>query len=152
MKNILNRLSALVLISLLFSLSASAQCEDKKIAKACKPNIKPYKYDAYAVTDIKFDAKPKTVEVQFTVYEGQEYKLVFCSSGFPEGMKLSIYDKSKAVKSRKKIFEGEQGKINGSTWSYEPNKTGTYYIEYEVPAANDGKTRKECVVLLIGFK
>lgn len=132
---------------------AKFKCNDKDIAKACKPNMKPYKMDAYAPTELVFDKKKaRKVEVQFTVFEGSEYKLVFCSSGFPEPVKLNIYDKSKAVKSRKKIYDGEAEGIDSDFWSFEPKKTGTYYIEYDVPASRDSIEKRACVVMLIGFK
>lgn len=127
------------------------KCNDKEIAKACKPNMKPFKMDAWAPTELSFDKKQKKVEVQFSVFEGTNYKLVFCTSGFAEKVKLNIYDKSKAVKSRKKVYDGESG-IDSDFWAFEPTKTGTYYIEYDVPAAIDSVPHKGCVVMLIGFK
>ena len=34
------------------------QCKAKQIMKSCKPNVpKPYKYDAYVVTEFTFDDK-----------------------------------------------------------------------------------------------
>lgn len=128
------------------------KCNDKDIAKACKPNMKPYKMDAWAPTELTFDKKPRKVEVQFTVFEGSDYKLVFCSSGFPEKVKLNIYDKSKAVKSRKKIYDGEAEGIDSDFWMFQPEKTGTYYIEYDCPPSHDSIQRKACVVMLIGYK
>lgn len=128
------------------------KCHDKEIAKACKANMKPYKMDAWAPTELTFDKKPRKVEVQFTVFEGSDYKLVFCSSGFPEKVKLNIYDKSKAVKSRKKVYDGEAEGIDSDFWMFQPTKTGTYYIEYDCPPARDSIPKKACVVMLIGYK
>lgn len=141
----------LILLSVFITNNGNGKCEDKKLAKACKPNMKPYKYDAYAVNEIKFGPKERKVDIQFTVYEGQDYKLLFCTSGFQEEIKLNIYDKSRAVKSRKKLYDSSES-IDNKFWSFEPKKTGTYYIEYDVPPANDLKPRTECVVILIGFK
>lgn len=144
-----------LLLIILFCISYNnvviGQCDSKKIAKACKPNMKPFKYDAYAENILKFDSKAKKVEVQFTAYEGQDYKLVFCSSGFEEEVKLNIYDKSKAVKSRSKVYDNDQG-IDNNFWAFTPTKTGTYYIEYDVPPSKSGTPHEGCVVLLIGFK
>jgi hypothetical protein len=137
-----------ILLSLVCFSGAFAQCEAKQIAKSCKPNMKPYKYDAYGVTELNFGDKEKKVEITFSVYEGQNYKLVFCSSGFAEEVKLNIYDKSKAVKSRQPVFNNSEG-IDNNFWSFEP---GTYYIEYDVPKSATGTPHKGCVVFLIGFK
>jgi len=152
MKKILSALSIIALLITGFSLNSFGQCEDKKIAKACKPLMKPYKYDAYAVNELKFDKKPKKTEVQFTVYEGTNYRLVFCPSGFKEDVKLNVFDKSRSVKSRKPIYEGGSRSLDSKTWVFEPSKTGTYYIEYDVPIARDSIPKTGCVVLLIGFK
>ena len=88
--------------------------------KACKPNVqKPYKYDSYVISELKFDKKPKIVEVVFTAFEGQKYKLIFCTNGFEEAVKLNIYNKSKAIKQgRKKLYDNEQG-IDNNFWTFE---------------------------------
>jgi hypothetical protein len=160
MKNLFYFLFALVLGSAGIVLAqkkavnvpAKFKCNDKEIAKKCKPNMKPYKMDAYAPTELTFGKKPTKVEVQFTVFEGSDYKLVFCSSGFPEKVNLNIYDKSRAVKSRKKVYDGEAQGIDSDFWTFQPEKTGTYYIEYECAAASDSVMKKACVVMLIGYK
>lgn len=137
---------------LIFSLPVFAQCNAKSIMKACKPNVqKPYKYDSYVISELKFDKKPKIVEVVFTAFEGQKYKLIFCTNGFEEAVKLNIYNKSKAIKQgRKKLYDNEQG-IDNNFWTFEPPKSGNYYIDYEVPVSSDGKPKIGCIILLIGY-
>ena len=57
---------------------AQTTCKAKQIASGCKANIKkPFKYDSYAVNEFTFDAKPHEIEVQFTAFQGQKYKIVF---------------------------------------------------------------------------
>lgn len=71
-----------------FANQGIAQCNAKQIMKACKPNVKaPYKYDSYVISELKFEKKPKIVEVVFTAFEGQKYKLIFCTNGFEEPVK-----------------------------------------------------------------
>lgn len=138
---------------LIFSTHLSfSQCNAKSIMKACRGNVqKPYKYDSYVISELKFDKKPKIVEVVFTAFEGQKYKLIFCTNGFEEPVKLDIYNKSKAIKQgRKKLFDNAQG-IDNNFWTFEPPKSGNYYIDYEVPASLDGKPKTGCVILLIGY-
>ena len=73
-----------------FGSKSNAQCKAKQIAGACKDNMrKPYKYDSYALNEFTFDDKEKQVEVQFTAFQGQKYKIVFCSSGFASS-KISL--------------------------------------------------------------
>ena len=146
-------ISILIFSMLIFSADRSvAQCNAKSIMKACKPNVqKPYRYDSYVISELKFDKKPKIVEVVFTAFEGQKYKLIFCTNGFEEPVKLDIYNKSKAIKKdRKKVYDNSQG-IDNNFWTFEPPKSGNYYIDYEVPASIDGKPKTGCVILLIGY-
>ena len=127
-------------------------CKAKQISKSCKANIeKPYKYDSYAISEFVFDAKPKVVEVQFTAFQGQKYKVIFCSSGFDEGLSMNIYDKSNRVKKgRKKIFDNSN-EIDNNFWSFVPPKSGNYFIDYDVAPTKDGSTKKGCVIMLIGY-
>jgi hypothetical protein len=129
-----------------------AQCSAKSIMKGCKPNVvAPYKYDSYVISELKFDKKPKIVEVTFTAFQGQKYKLVFCSSGFEEEVKLDIYNKSKSVKNgRKKLYDNSQG-IDNNFWTFEPPKSGNYFIDYTIPPSKDGTVKTGCVVLLVSY-
>jgi len=128
------------------------QCKAKQIMKGCKPNVpKPYKYDSYVVTELKFDNKEKQEEIMFTAFQGNKYKLIFCSSGFDEPVKVNVYNKSNHVKKgRTKYYDNSQG-IDNNFWSFEPKKAGNYYIDYEIPKSNDGTIKSGCIVLLIGF-
>ena len=128
------------------------QCKAKQIMKSCKPNVpKPYKYYAYVVTEFTFDVKEKKKEVMFNAFNGMKYRLIFCSSGFEEPVKMNIYDKSNRVKKgRNKLYDNAQG-VDNNFWSFQPTKPGNYYIEYEIPKSIDGKVKTGCVVLLIGY-
>jgi hypothetical protein len=134
------------------SASYGQKCKAKQIAKDCKSNLNPFKYDGYAVNEINFTDKPQTVEVEFSAFAGQKYKLIFCTSGFEEAVALNIYDRSmKNAKFRKKIYDSSSG-IDNNFWSFEPPKSGTYYINYEVPAAKNGKSNKGCIIMMIGYQ
>jgi hypothetical protein len=128
------------------------QCKAKDIVKKSKANItKPYKYDSYALSELTFDDKEKKIEVQFTAYQGQKYRIVFLTSGFEEPLTLNIYDKSNRVKKgRNKVYDNDQG-IDNNFWSFEPPKSGNYFIEYTVPPSLSGKVKQGCVVMIIGY-
>lgn len=130
----------------------SQNCKAKEISKSCKANIeKPYRYDGYAISEFVFDSKSKKVEVQFIAFKGQKYKVVFCSSGFEEGLTLNIYDKNNKVKKdRKKIYDNASG-IDNDFWSFVPPKAGNYFIEYNLAPTKDGTTKKGCVIMLVGY-
>lgn len=130
-----------------------AQCKAKQIMKSCRPNItKPYKYDSYVVNNFTFGDKPQTAEVQFCAFQGQKYQIVFCTSGFEEPLAVNIYDKSMRVKNgRRKIYDSSQG-IDNNFWMFQPEKSGNYYIQYDVPVSNTpGVTKQGCVIMLIGY-
>ena len=90
------------------------------------------------------------VEVEFSGFIGQLYRLCFCTSNFPEDVKVNIYDKNIHNKSRKLVFSSENG--IEKHWMFEPQKPGTYYIDYEVPKSSTGQKKTGCMVLLIGYK
>jgi len=128
-----------------------AQCKAKQIVKENKPTIAPFQYDSYALNEIIFDpSKPQVIEVEFTAFAGQQYKLVFSTSGFEEDMKLNIYDKNKRAKKRNLIYDSSNG--IEKHWTFQPTKAGTYYIDYEIPVSLTGQKKTGCVVMLIGYK
>ena len=130
-----------------------AQCKAKQIMKSCRPNItKPYKYDSYVVNNFTFGDKPQKVEVLFSAFQGQKYQIIFCTSGFEEPLAVNIYDKSYRVKNnRHKVYDSSQG-IDNNFWSFQPTKSGNYYIEYDVPVSSTPGVKKEgCVIMLISF-
>lgn len=141
-----------VLITISF-VNLQAQCKAKTVVSGCKPNLKPFIYDTYALNDLVVDDQPKTVNITFTAFAGEKYKIVFCSNSLGENMVgVNIYDKSPKVKTRKQVFSNENG-IDNLFWSFEPTKAGTYYIEYTVPANKvPGTVTKGCIVMMIGYQ
>ena len=150
MKRIKLILSAIFLI-IVSSFAVLAQCQARRIIKENRPSIAPYQYDSYALNEITFDPeKPQVLEIEFTAFAGQQYKLVFSTSDFEEDVKLNIYDKNQRAKKRNKIYDSENG--IEKHWTFEANKAGTYYIDYEIPKSASGKKKSACTVMLIGFK
>ena len=142
----------LIIVFASFSGKVYSQCKSKGIVKGCKKNLTPFKYSGAAVNDFVIDEKSKKVELEFTAYQGQNYRLIFCSSGnFTEDVKINIYDKRKNVKTRKVIYDTNSG-IENLFWVFEPPKTGNYFIEYEVPASADGTKKDACMMLIIGYQ
>lgn len=151
----MKKINLLYIVAILISLTATtnlfAQCKEKKaIAKTCKPQMKPFFYDGMAYNDIIFDDKAKVVDVEFTAYAGEKYKLLFCKSNFKESVAIKIYDKNKRNKNRRLVYDSST--VDSNIWSFEPPRSGNYFIEYEVPASSTGVKKNECMVLLIGYK
>jgi len=147
-----NSIYTLLFTTLSFiSLEVNAQCKVREIIKGCKKNLEAYKYSGAAITDIVIDNKPKKYEVEFTAYQGQKFRLIFCSSGNIEGIQVNIFDKPKNLKSRKKVYDNSQG-IEGNFWVFEPTKHGNYYIEYDVPAGIAEDKKQACIILIVGYQ
>jgi hypothetical protein len=145
------RISVVLCFILITGSLAVAQCKAKQIVKEAKPSLAPYQYDSYALNEVQIDpAKPHVIEIEFTAFAGQKYKLVFSTSSFEEDMKLNIYDKNRLAKKRNKIFDSENGVKKH--WTFQPTKPGTYYIDYEIPKSTNGQKKTGCVVMLIGYK
>ena len=126
------------------------QCKVKPIVKNCMASLAPYQYDAYAVQEIIYGPKTKKESIEFAVYSGEEYKLVFGKTVLPQEVGIIIYD-ANPKKNGKIVFMDESGKKDNYVCNFQPTKTGTYYIEYEIPVAT-APNQKGCFVVLIGIK
>ena len=144
-------LTALAGICLIFTTQLSAQCKVKPIVKECMPSLTPYQYDSYAVKEITFGAKQKKEILEFAVYSGEEYKLVFGKTILPQEVGITIYDKLPSKKDRKILYFDESGKKDKFVCNFSPGSTGTYYIEFDVPPST-ASNQAGCFVVLIGIK
>ena len=138
-------------LSLLGSFALAQQCKVKPIVKTCMTSLDPYQYDSYAVKEIVFGPNAKKEFIEFSVYSGEEYKLVFGKTVLPQEVGINIYDKHPSKKDKNILFFDESGKKDNFVCNFTPTKTGTYYIEYEIPAAT-APNQKGCFVVLIGIK
>ena len=144
-----------ILLSVLVVLSVNisfAQCKAKSLVKENKSKLGDYKYDSYALNEIIYGEKKEKIEIEFSCYAGLEYKIIFCTSKLTQNIGITIYDKPKTSKKRTVLYFDESGKDSYFA-TFSPSKTGTYFIEYEVPPAAQPKDKsKGCVVILIGMK
>lgn len=133
----------------MLSFYADSACKVKHIVKKHMPLLAPYNYDAYAIKEIIYGSKPKKEIIDFEIFSDEEYKLVFCQTELPEEVGITIY----GLRNGKKeiIYFDESGKKSLQTFCFGPTKSGTYYIEYEIPAAT-APGQKGCFAVLIGVK
>lgn len=136
--------------SLLFNSDLSAQCKVKPIVKNCMASLAPYQYDAYAVQEIIYGPKTTIEVLEFAVYSGEKYKLVFGKTVLPLEVGITIYDGNPKTKG-KIVFIDESGKKDNYVCNFQPTKTGTYFIEYEIPPST-APNQKGCFVVLIGIQ
>ncbi|MES2592085.1 MAG: hypothetical protein V4608_09385 [Bacteroidota bacterium] len=101
------------------------------------------------MSEFVLKAKHQRVEGHFVVFEGQQYQILFCSSGSAEGVVVNIYDRSAESLKARKLYDSS--KHHGcNLWKFEPTQSGDYYIEYIIPPSNTGKPKTGCLMLLIG--
>jgi hypothetical protein len=115
------------------------------------PSLAPYQYDAYVVTEIAYAVKTKKESIEFAVYSGEDYKLVFCKTELPQEVGITIYDGNPNSKKSKIVYMDESGKKDKFVCNFHPESTGSYFIEYEIPAST-APNQKGCFVVLIGIK
>ena len=133
-----------------FSL-AQGQCKAKDLVKKWKGDMSPFEYDSFVTDEFTYKTQKQTIEMEFTALAGLDYKLIFCTSNIPQPLGITIFDKPKTVKKRNIIHYDESSK-DGYLCNFRAEKTGTYYIEYEVPVGEMRNMNvKGCVLMLIGI-
>jgi hypothetical protein len=126
----------------------SAQCKVNPIVKQCMPYLDTFQYDSYVVKEITYKSEPRKETLNFEVFSDEQYKLVFGQTVLPQEVGITIYG---MVKGKKKIlYFDESGKKSLQVFNFGPTRSGTYYIEYEIPAATS-PGQKGCFVVLIGI-
>ncbi len=138
-----------VLLLLLCSFKNNyAQYKISQIIEENKDHIaEPYAYDGFLMNEFTFDMINKDVHNEFVAFKKQKYNLVFCTSGFEEEVKISIYDKNEpSVKVVEKTMNADN-----KSWTWATDKAATYSVVYEVPPSNSDIEHKACIVMLISF-
>ncbi|MDQ3046909.1 MAG: hypothetical protein M3R27_05120 [Bacteroidota bacterium] len=139
---------SITLLLLTFNSAAFAQCKLAGIINENKMKIpKPFKYDGFNLSNINFDSENHKIRSEFMAFKGQKYNLVICTSGFEEQVSITVLDKDHSnFKLTEKILGGKE-----NSWSFEPQKAGSYTIVIDFPPSETGVEHKECIVMLIGF-
>ena len=146
-------LQILFFVLLLFPFQSNyAQCKIAKIVQVNKLKIlAPYKYDGFSTTEFTFDTIKKTINSNFVAFKGQRYYLLFCASDFDEIVKIKIfYNGKKKNSGPENVVEGAVGK-SASNFTFEPDNSGSYNIEYTISPTLEYVPHKECIITMIGY-
>jgi hypothetical protein len=147
----MKKVFSLLFLALIGAGTLQAQCKAKELMKRWKGDLSPYQYDSYLVDDFEYTNEKQVMDMEFTALAGLDYKLVFCTNSLPQPIGITIYDKPKTYPKRKPIYFDESSK-DGYLCTFRADHTGTYYIEYEIPVANQLSMKaKGCVLMLIGI-
>lgn len=134
----------------LLSSTCTAQCKSKLLTGNCKLNLGEFLYDSFEISKFDYSDKPQTIHVQFMTYKASWYKVLFCTGDQDGQVQVNIYDKDVRVRNRKKVYDSKQS--SGCFWTFQPPHTGTYFIEYTIPPTSDGKQKRGCIVMIVGYR
>ncbi|MBI2270066.1 MAG: hypothetical protein HYU69_06855 [Bacteroidetes bacterium] len=141
-----------ILSMMLFTGKSFSQKEVNNMVAEYKSNLGLYELDSYAVRDIVLlPKKNQKEEIEFTVFAGRKYKLIFCTTGLGEQLAMRIYDKPEGNKYRRKVYDNNNV-IDKDFCLFEPPKIGTYYIEYDIPPSGTNVKKRAKIVMLIGLQ
>jgi hypothetical protein len=137
-------------IVMILHYSATAQCTARSIIRNCK-NVftDPYRYSGCWMKEFVMDAKWKRIEGRFVAMEGLKYQVLFCSSPSAEKVTINIYDRSAESVKKRKLYDSSKNQ-SCNLWTFEPEKSGDYYIEYIIPPSCTGKPKSGCIMLMLG--
>ncbi|MCK6650734.1 MAG: hypothetical protein L6Q66_13845 [Bacteroidia bacterium] len=149
----MSRIFVTLIFTFILSLPHSllAQCKIAEIVKNTKTKIeKPYLFDGFTTTNLSFTQQKRTVRSEFMAFKGQKYRLHFCSSEFEETVKVVIKQEQKNG-TLVEVFTGSVSAAN-TYFSFDIEKPGTYFIDFEVPERTLEVDHKECVIMLNSYK
>jgi len=150
MKTILKK-QFILIFSILIGLytNGSSQNTVKQLIKKNEAYLGTYSYDGYYNTNIIKENRGGKVEFEMETFPGVSYKLLFCSAGLNSPIQINIFKMDETTRKRIKVYDNDAS-INNPYWVFQPNNTGTYYIEYSLPTSTSEKDTKANVVMLIG--
>lgn len=146
-------LTLIIIVGSAEALQTTFVCPSTDLKNDIKPLLKPeYKYDSSKITRIKIKGQEgKVTEVEVPLFIGEKYKFIFNTTELQENVVISVYNK-KLGKSKRELLYSNKDEIDGKkkTFEWEPTKSRTMYINYEVP--KDAGISQGCVVFLLGYR
>lgn len=148
-------ISLILTLTLIIGTSSALQntfvCPSTDLKEEIKPMLKPdYKYDSSKITRIKTMGDSSVNEVEVPMFIGEKYKFVFNTAQLQKDVVISIYNKKSGKENRELLYSNRKEKgSQKTTFEWEPGKSRTMYINYEIPK---GTTGDGCVVFLLGYR
>jgi len=148
-------ISLFLTLTIIFGTTKALQptfvCPSTDLKNEIKPNLKPdYKYDSSKITRVKASGDSITKEVEVPLFIGEHYKFIFNTAQLQQDVVISVYNKKVGKNKRELLYSNKDDKgDNKTTFEWEPEKSRTMYINYEIPK---GTTGDGCVVFLLGYR
>ena len=133
------------------AIQINKECDATALKKELKRELRPdYKYDSSKITRIKARGYSSNKEVEVPLFIGEHYKFIFNTAQLQSDVVISVYNKKAGKNNRVLLYSNKDDKSGDkSTFEWEPEKSRTMYINYEIPK---GTTGDGCVVFLLGYK
>lgn len=149
-------LSLILTLTMIFGTTKALQnrfvCPSTDLKNAVKPLLEPdYKYDSSKTTRISSSGEVEIKEVEVPLFIGEKYKFIFNTAELQKDIVISVYNKQLGKNNRQLLYSNKD-ELNGKTTTYawEPDKSRTMYINYEVP--KEAGNAQGCVVFLLGYR
>jgi hypothetical protein len=148
-------ISLFLTLTIIFGTTKALQttfvCPSTDLKNEIKPNLKPdYKYDSSKITRIKARGDSSNKEVEVPLFIGEHYKFIFNTAQLQSDVVISVYNKKAGKNNRVLLYSNKDEKGGDkTTFEWEPEKSRTMYINYEIPK---GTTGDGCVVFLLGYR
>ena len=124
-------------------------CDPKGLKDKAKAKLDPYEYDSGKITKLKHTGKDQVKEIEIPMFVGEKYRLAFNLSALKKNVEINIYNKDKDSKNRKLLFSNKE-KFE-KEFTFEVSRVRHVYIDYSVPAGNNGEDLG-CAVFVLGYK
>lgn len=125
-------------------------CTYKEFRDRVKEMLDPYEYDAQKVSKFTLKDKSQTKEIEVPLFIGENYRVVFSQEGMPQPVLIEIYNKA-STKSKRELLWSNEDSMDHVEWTWEPEKSKKFYVNYTVPATND-VTKKGCMYFVVGYE
>ena len=141
-----------IIIGTTKALQSTFVCPSTDLKNEVKPMLKPdYKYDSSKITRIKTTGDSSMKEVEVPLFIGEKYKFIFNTAQLQDDIVISVYNKKSGKHNRELLYTNKEDmKGDKTTYVWEPEKSRTMYINYEIPKGSDANSG--CVVFLLGYR
>lgn len=156
-KNTMNKIGIYItfILALLISVAATekSDCDVKVLKSELSKELRPdFKYDSSNISKFSLNSDPQEKEIKIPLFSGEKYKMLFNTAAMPSNFEIQIYDKPKTANNRKLLFSVKDSEdLTEHTFSYEPKKPRTMYVNYILPASEE-ENIYGCAVFLMGYK
>lgn len=149
----IKKITLTLIACMLFATGNYAQNRQiKSIVKKYRSSMSPYRYESYATKKIIYGQKEKTEVMEFKIFSNDEYQLTFCKTDFSQSIEINIYDRNPKERGKKLLYFDESEKQSSRVFSFRPGKSGSYYIEFKIPASTTSAQEEGYIILLVGTR